>query len=100
MILSFIGIALVTYVANRFISQLGKTLPIIEVMLLIAGMQWIIGPIIEYNSSFQHHKYYMYVDESIYMSYMIPAYAAFVYGALKVLKSNTFFYKKLLYYFY
>jgi hypothetical protein len=75
---SYIGLFLVGYVAFRFFKSLGKGLPVLEMLLLIAGMQWILGAFIEYNVSYNHFKYYMYVDESTYMSYVVPAYALFV----------------------
>ena len=43
------GVILSGLIALRFISQLGKSLPILELMLFIAAAQWIIGPLIEYN---------------------------------------------------
>jgi len=70
---SYIGITLVIYLAWRFINQVGKDLPVLELLLLIAGLQWIIGPINSYNSSVHHYKYYMYVPEDTYMSYVVPA---------------------------
>ena len=45
-----IGVILTGLIALRFISQLGKSLPILELMLFIAAAQWIIGPLIEYNA--------------------------------------------------
>jgi hypothetical protein len=46
-------------------------------MLLIAGLQWIIGPLIEYHFPSFHYKYYMYVTEPVYMGYVVPAYLVF-----------------------
>jgi hypothetical protein len=74
---SIIGLFSVLLVTVRFVKQLGQSLPILEFMLLIAGLQWIIGPLIEYNFPSFHHKYYMYVTESVYMSYVVPAYLMF-----------------------
>lgn len=90
--LSLLGIITVIYVFLRFLNNLGKTIPIIELMLLIAGLQWIIGPVIEYNLQFNHYKYFMYVSESIYMTYVVPAYICFVLGAkLTNKKTEKFF---------
>jgi hypothetical protein len=71
---SYIGLIVVFYIGFRFIKSLGNGLPIIEMLLLIAGLQWVVGAAIEYSTDFQHYKYYMYVDESTYMSYVVPAY--------------------------
>ena len=59
---TLLGILAVTLVAVKFIRALGKRVPILELMLLIAGLQWIVGPIIEYGSPSLHYKYYMYVE--------------------------------------
>ncbi|MCH6201335.1 hypothetical protein MMU07_17260 [Aquiflexum sp. LQ15W] len=91
-ILTIIGVLSVIWVFIQFVRQLGKSLPILEMMLLIAGLQWIIGPVIEYNSSSVHYKYYMYVPEVEYMGYIVPAYLAFggiiffKLGNLKIIK--------------
>ena len=71
------GVILTGLIALRFISQLGKSLPILELMLFIAAAQWIIGPLIEYNLPNLHYKYFMYVDQQRYMSYVVPAFGAF-----------------------
>ena len=72
-----IGVILTGLIALRFISQLGKSLPILELMLFIAAAQWIIGPLIEYSAPSLHYKYYMYVDQQRYMSYVVPAFTVF-----------------------
>jgi len=77
-----IGVILSGLIALRFISQLGKSLPILELMLFIAAAQWIIGPLIEYNAPSLHYKYFMYVDQQRYMSYVVPAFGAFALAVL------------------
>jgi hypothetical protein len=86
-ILSYVGIVTVILVFIRFTIKIGKTLPIIELMLLIAGLQWIVGPLIEYQLPSFHYKYYMYVTEDIYMNFVVPAYIFFVLGTLIGLKA-------------
>lgn len=72
--LSMIGVLAVVFVGLKFIFALGKRIPILELLLLIAGAQWIVGPIIEYQSGFDHFRYHMYVDETAYINYVVPAY--------------------------
>lgn len=79
-----LGLGSVIFALFKFLKQLGVSIPIIELMLLIAGLQWIIGPIIEYSTSYEHYKYYMYVDENSYMSYTVPAYILYLMAALKI----------------
>jgi hypothetical protein len=86
-LLTLIGIALVVYVLVIFVKALGNRLPILELMLLIAGLQWIIGPFIEYNSNFHDLKYYMYVDQNTYMGYVVPAFAFFL-GVIMLMTRN------------
>ncbi len=89
---SVIGILAVLYVGFRFVTGLGHRIPILELLLLIAGMQWIIGPVIEYQSTFEHFKYHMYIPEDVYVGYVVPAYLALAlamfYGIYKEPKLN------------
>jgi len=87
-ILSIIGVAIVGYVFVRFIKGLGNRIPILELLLLIAGLQWIIGPAIEYVKSTHHYKYFMYVDEYTYMSYAVPSYLILVLTVLYGIKTE------------
>lgn len=79
---SIIGLTLVVWVFLRFVRVLGKSVPILELMLLTAGLQWIVGPVIEYLTPSFHYRYYMYVPEGEYMGYIVPAYAFFVLSTL------------------
>ena len=82
-----IGVILTGLITLRFISQLGKSLPILELMLFIAAAQWVIGPLIEYNTPISHYKYFMYVDQQRYMSYVVPAFGAFSLAVLLGIRS-------------
>lgn len=79
---SLFGILLVVFVFYTFITRLGDSIPVLELMLLISGLQWVIGPFIEYNFSNLHYRYKMYVDEVEYMSYVVPAYGVFIFAVL------------------
>lgn len=74
---TLIGLLSVGFVFYIFTKELGRTLPILELMLLVAGLQWIVGPYIEYLNPSFHYKYYMYVDENEYMGFVVPAYIVF-----------------------
>ncbi|WP_179022250.1 hypothetical protein [Winogradskyella forsetii] len=86
---SYIGIASVLLVAYKFLKRLGKGLPVLELMLLIAGLQWIIGPLIEYASPSLHYKYFMYVTQAEYMSFVVPAYLVFTVVIMLVIKKRV-----------
>ncbi|WP_434037653.1 hypothetical protein [Formosa sp. 4Alg 33] len=85
---TLIGCLSVIYLAVLFVKRLGKSVPILELMTLIAGLQWIIGPIIEYANPSNHYKYYMYVDQETYMSFIVPAYIGFMAFILLGIKST------------
>ena len=88
---TYIGIAFVIFIAYTFIKRLGKGLPVLELMLLIAGLQWVIGPVIEYAAPSMHYKYYMYVNQPDYMSYVVPAYIIFSVVVLWMIKKTVNF---------
>lgn len=71
--LTALGLGLTVFVFLDFTEKLGKTIPILEVMLLIACLQWILGPYIDYKSTYHHFKYYMYVNEDVYMDLVVPS---------------------------
>ena len=81
-----LGLAFVFIVFIKFVLQLGKSVPMLELMLLISGLQWIVGPYIEYNSPSLHYKYYMYVPQDVYMGYVVPAYGLFAFIVLLTLR--------------
>jgi hypothetical protein len=74
---TIIGLIAVIFILFVFLDKLGKTIPLLEFMLLISGLQWIVGPIIEYNTPYEHYKYYMYVPENEYMQVVVPAFLVY-----------------------
>lgn len=71
--LTALGIGLLVYSFFEFAGKIGNSIPILETMLVIACLQWILGPYIDYNSTYQHYKYYMYVNEEEYMNLVVPS---------------------------
>lgn len=80
---SIVGIALIIYIFILFITRIGKTIPILEFLLLVSSLQWILGPLIEYNTPFTHYKYYMYVPQQEYMGLIVPSLLLFSFILLK-----------------
>jgi hypothetical protein len=76
-----VGLGFTLYVFLKLMSDMGKTIPVIELMASLAALQWILGPVIEYNKSFHHYKYFMYVEEARYMAFVVPALLAFWAGS-------------------
>ncbi|MCW8896631.1 MAG: hypothetical protein OQJ96_06295 [Flavobacteriales bacterium] len=77
---SSLGLSFTLYIFIDFVSKLGKTFPIKEFIILIASLQWIVGAKISFSLGKTHHKYYMYVEEDVYMSYVVPGVLAMTFG--------------------
>lgn len=75
-----IGLAFSLFIVIDFITKLGKVFPLKEFIVLIASLQWIVGAKISYSFGKTHHKYYMYVDENVYMDYVVPGVIALTVG--------------------
>lgn len=88
--LSAIGVGLVVFLAVHFLQELGHKLPLVELVLLMAGLQWIVGPVLDYRSDVQHFKYFMYVDEASYMQVVVPAMLCFTISAFWFKKDYSF----------
>jgi hypothetical protein len=77
-------LGIIVFLINLYLlfKQLGKTIPVIEILLSIAGFQWVVAPYIEYLFPGKHFKYYMYVEQDKYMSIVVPLYIAYTFGLL------------------
>ncbi len=75
-----IGLSLSIYVFIDFLYKLGQIFPIKEFLILIACIQWIVSAKISYSLGKMHHKYYMYVNEDVYMNYVVPGVIAMFIG--------------------
>ncbi|MBU2020619.1 MAG: hypothetical protein KJ941_13320, partial [Bacteroidetes bacterium] len=71
--LTILGFACTIFCAYRFVILLGKTIPIIELTLLICSLQWFGGPYLNYLTKFGYSRYNMYVDQDTYFGYIVPA---------------------------
>lgn len=75
-----LGLLFCVYIFTNFVEKTGKIIPIKELLILIASLQWILGPYIDYSNGMTHHKYYMYIPQEAYMSYIVPAILLFWFG--------------------
>ncbi|MEM9678888.1 MAG: hypothetical protein AAF901_01080 [Bacteroidota bacterium] len=82
LLVSAIGLGWSTFLVIIYFERLGKALPILELMLVMAALQWIVGAKIAYWQESDHFKYYMYVDENAYMSLVVPGVICFSLGVL------------------
>ncbi len=88
---SAFGIALFIIFSIRFFNNLGKTVDIRDLIVILSILQWIIGPYLAYRFYISKIKTYdMVTPENIYMSFVVPATALFSFGLFIPLKLKTF----------
>ncbi len=77
---SLIGLGVFVLFTVRFFMRLGNDLPLKELIIMIAALQWVVAPILSYHFYTDSQFYYMSIDEEIYMAYNVPALLAFAAG--------------------
>jgi len=77
---SSLGVVLFVFFVSKFFFDLGKKIEIRDIMIILASLQWIIGPILAYTFNPDDPIFYMSVDEKTYMDFVIPANYAFAIG--------------------
>ena len=80
--MSCLGLAFTTFVFLLFVKDLGKSIPILELMVLLTCLQWILGPFLAYYLGNNHYKYYMSIPEPEYMDFVVPSLLIFAAGML------------------
>lgn len=50
--------------------------------MLVASLQWLLGPVLDYQFFNDHYRYYMYVEEDVYFNFTIPAFIFFTLGLM------------------
>ncbi|WP_282780608.1 hypothetical protein [Phaeodactylibacter xiamenensis] len=73
LLISTLGLITSGLILYSFMQKVGKTLPIFDLLLLIAALQWVVGPWLSYTFFDDHYKYHMYVPEQDYMWLAVPA---------------------------
>lgn len=71
--LSAIGMGASAYFFVRLVLATGHDLPIESLILVLASLQWIVGPMCAYWGLSNHYKFYMYVPEPEYMALAVPS---------------------------
>lgn len=91
--LTAVGLGWTLLLFLLFTYKLGKGLPVLELILVMAGLQWIVGAWIAYLNESNHWRYFMYVDESEYMRLAVPGLICFSIGIW--LFSPSYAFKKI-----
>lgn len=84
---SALGIGLVMLVSFDFIYKVGNTFPLLELILLIAVLQLILGPYFAYRLPVSYYRYVMYVPEDTYMQIAVLSHILFILGMMLVRQS-------------
>ncbi|MFM7165638.1 MAG: hypothetical protein ACKO3T_10360, partial [Planctomycetaceae bacterium] len=68
----------------EFQKRLDQGVPLLQLTALIAVLQWLVGPILNYSSDYEYGRYQMYVAEDVYFQYAMPATCLYVVVMLAV----------------
>jgi len=77
---SIISITIFAIFSAKFYLELGEKIEIRDIIILIALLQWIIGPLLSYAYIKSDSFYYMVIPENEYMDYVFPASLLFIVG--------------------
>ena len=67
-----LGLGWSTFILSSFLQRVGKDIPLTYLILLVAALQWIVGPWLAYTFYNDHFRYHMYVPEVEYMLLAVP----------------------------
>jgi hypothetical protein len=65
-------------IVYEFQKRLDQGVPLLQLTSLLAVLQWLVGPALNYSINFEYGRYSMYVDEAEYFRFALPATAAYV----------------------
>ena len=77
---SAIGLAFFIFFTLKFFFGIGKTLEFRDLMIFIALLQWIVGPLLKYHLSPEDIFYHMVISEEAYLNFVLPASIIFIAG--------------------
>ncbi|QDV69511.1 hypothetical protein Poly24_32270 [Rosistilla carotiformis] len=66
----------------EFVRRMDQGIPLLQITALLAVLQWLVGPSITYFTNVAHGRYFMYVVESYYFQFALPATAAYCIALL------------------
>lgn len=77
-LMTSVGISVTVFSFVQYLTRLGTTTPVMELMNLLCGYQWIVASYFSYKNG--DENYTMAVSEDVYMSNTVPFYIAMVLG--------------------
>lgn len=88
---SSLGLSLFAMFSLRFFNNLGKTVDIRDLIIVLSSLQWVVGPFLSYRFYISEYGTYgMAVPENVYMGFVVPATSLFAFGMFIPLKLKTF----------
>lgn len=69
---------ILTVVMYEFQKRLDQGVPLLQLAALIAVLQWLVGPLLNYASDLEFGRYIMYVTAEEYFGFALPATALYV----------------------
>jgi hypothetical protein len=78
--LALAGALFSLFILNKLIFGFGEGIPVNIVMVFMACMQWIVGPILSYYTGINHPFYGMQVPEEYYFSFILPGIILYYLG--------------------
>ncbi|MEJ8566884.1 hypothetical protein V3330_04550 [Wenzhouxiangellaceae bacterium CH-27] len=88
--LAAVGIGAFVYYFVRLLQEAGRDLPIESFILVMASLQWIVGPALAYSGFSDHYKYRMYVPVEQYMTLAVPGVLLLSIGLYAFRRENRF----------
>ena len=71
-------------IVYEFSKRLDQGVPLLQLTSLLAVLQWLVGPLLNYASDMTYGRYSMYVPEDIYFRFAIPATSLYILIMLSV----------------
>jgi hypothetical protein len=68
------------FILNKLVFGFGEGIPVNILMVFMACLQWIVGPILSYYTGINHPFYGMQVPEDYYFSFIIPGVILYYMG--------------------
>lgn len=77
---SLLTIVLAVVVTVELIRRMDIGIPLLQITAILAVLQWLVGPVLQFTTGLATGRYSMYVPESDYFTFAIPGTAAFCIG--------------------
>lgn len=86
--LTVLGFGFFLILFMQFFREMENRLPVELIIVLLAGLQWVVAPAISYKMGIDHYKYHMYIPETEYMALAVPA-VLLLYLGIRLLQNKN-----------